>query len=656
MLRTARSWLGLGALSLVFAAAPACDKRGASTSPNGSSGRRLTASTKEAPRPKSSDVLSAYVESHYDKREVQIPMRDGVELFTAIYTPKDDSKKYPFLINRTPYSVKPYGEDKMREQLGPSPELMKDGYVFVYQDVRGTFMSEGEFTNMTPHLPDKHDKTQVDESSDTHDTIEWLLANVEGNNGRAGMWGISYPGFYAAAGMIDPHPALRAVSPQAPIADWWFDDFHHHGAFFLPHCFNFISSFGREREEPTTEWAERFDHGTPDGYAFFYELGSLANVNERYFKGEISFWNDLVAHPNYDEYWQARNLLPHLKNTAPAIMTVGGWFDAEDLYGPLQIYRAVEAANPDVFNMLVMGPWRHGGWARTDGENLGSVAFGDKTSVFYRQQIERRFFEHFLKDEGQNGLPEAYVFETGANRWRQFETWPPAKTQTRSLWIGAEGTLDFDRAPKAGRAFDEWVSDPARPVPFTDDVAIGMTKEYMTDDQRFASRRPDVMVYQSEVLEEDVTLAGPISAKLWVSTSAGDADFVVKLIDVFPHDTPDHEFVEPGEHMGGYQMMVRSEVMRGRFREGYEKPKPFPRNRPTPVEVPLQDVMHTFQKGHRIMVHVQSTWFPLVDRNPQKWVPNIFEADDDDFQAATHRLYRDKAHPTHLEVGVLPAG
>jgi putative CocE/NonD family hydrolase len=655
MPRPAWSWLGFGALSVVLAAAPACEKSTSSTSPEPSSGRRLKTSTSRAPRPKSTEVLSAYVEGHYDKREVRIPMRDGATLFTAIYSPKDTSKTYPFLINRTPYSVKPYGEDQKREQLGPSPELMKDGYIFVYQDVRGRFMSDGEFTNMTPHLADKKEKTQVDESSDAYDTIEWLLANVEGHNGRAGMWGISYPGFYAAAGMIDAHPALKAVSPQAPIADWWFDDFHHHGAFFLPHCFNFISSFGRKREGLTKEWGDRFQHGTPDGYQFFYDLGSLANVNERYFKGEIGFWNDLVAHPNYDAYWEARNLLPHLKNTAPAVMTVGGWFDAEDLYGPLQIYREVEANNPDVFNMLVMGPWRHGGWARTDGERLGNVDFGGKQSVFYRQKIERQFFEHFLKDAGDNGLPEAYVFETGANQWREFAAWPPKAAETKSLWLG-DGSLSFDRAPKQGKAFDQWVSDPDRPVPFSEDVAIGMTKAYMTDDQRFASRRPDVMVYRSEVLEEDLTLAGPIAAKLWVSTSAGDADFVVKLIDVFPHDTPDNEFVAPGQHMAGYQMMVRSEVMRGRFREGYDKPKPFPRNRPVQVEVPLQDVLHTFQKGHRIMVHVQSTWFPLVDRNPQKWVPNIFEADDDDFQPATHRLYRDKAHPTHLEVGVLTGG
>ena len=636
---------------------PAACERNADTAKPGDrpahGGRRLISKTKPA-QPKSSDVIGQYIKDHYDKREVQIPMRDGVKLFTAIYTPKDDSKTYPFLIKRTPYSVRPYGEGEMPETLGPSPELLQDGYIFVLQDVRGTFMSEGEFTNMTPHVPDKKEKTQVDESTDTYDTIDWLLTNVENNNGRAGQWGISYPGFYAAAGMIDAHPALRAVSPQAPIADWWFDDFHHHGAFFLPHCFNFISSFGQKRDGPTTERNDRFDHGTKDGYQWFLELGSLANVNVEHFKGEIEFWNDVVAHPNYDEYWKARNLLPHLDNVAPAVMTVGGWYDAEDLYGPLSIYRTIEKNDADAFNILVMGPWRHGGWARTDGESLGNVAFGDKTSVHYRQDIERRFFGHFLKDEGKNGLPEAYMFETGANEWRSFDQWPPAGLEQKQLWFGDDGSLDFDAAPAVGRAFDQWVSDPAKPVPFSEDISIGMTREYMTDDQRFAARRPDVVVYQTGVLDSKVTLAGPVIADLWVSTSGGDADFVVKLIDVFPPDAEDHEFLENDQHMGGFQMMVRSEVIRGRFRDGYEKPKPFAKNRPTHIELPLQDVLHTFEKGHRIMVQVQSTWFPLVDRNPQKWVPNIFEARDEDFIPATQRVYRDKKHPTHLRVGVLP--
>jgi hypothetical protein len=631
--------------------ASACEPRGGATRPPGAtSGRRLTATT-TASRP--TDVLAAYVKTHYDKREYRIPMRDGVHLFTAVFTPKQAEGPLPFLLKRTPYGVGPYGEDVFPETLGPSPELLQDGYIFVLQDVRGRYMSEGEFTDMRPHLADKQGPEQTDESTDTWDTIAWLLEHVEGHNGKVGQWGVSYPGFYAVAGMISAHPALIAVSPQAPIADWWFDDFRHHGAFFLPHCFNFMANFGRRRPAPTPDKVEPFVHGTPDGFAFFQRLGALSHVDERWFRAEIEFWNQLVAHPDYDAFWQARNILPHLRDVAPAVMTVGGWFDAEDLYGPLQIYRAIEAQDPDAFNVLVMGPWSHGGWERSDGDHLGNVAFGSKTAVFYRQQIERRFFDHFLKDGPAHELPEAYVFETGANRWRTFEAWPPAQTRPRQLWLHEDGQLRFDAAPTASRAFDEWVSDPAHPVPYTEDVAIGMTKEYMIDDQRFASRRADVMVYATEPMTEPMTLAGPIVADLWVSTSGADADFVVKLVDVFPADAADHRFVEPGQHMGEYQMLVRSEVIRGRYRESHEKPVPFRPGRPTRVELPLQDVLHTFQPGHRIMVQVQSTWFPLVDLNPQTWVPNLFLATDDQFAPATHRLWRDRTHPTHLRVGVL---
>jgi hypothetical protein len=647
------SVLGLG---LCFVLGPSCERGGSTSNPDARPshrGRHLVASTKPA-KAKTSEILGAWIKSHYVKREVQIPMRDGVKLFTAIYSPKDTSTTYPLMLKRTPYSVRPYGDDEYPDNLGPSPELLKDGFIFVLQDVRGTYMSEGEFTDMTPHLAEKNGKDSVDESSDTYDTIAWLLDNVDNHNGRAGQWGISYPGFYAAAGMIDAHPALKAVSPQAPIADWWYDDFHHHGAFFLPHCFNFIANFGRKREGPTKERGERFSHGTPDGFQFFTELGALSHVDEKYFNGEIAFWNELVAHPNYDEYWKSRNLLPHLRNVAPAVMTVGGWYDAEDLYGPLNIYREIEQNNPDAFNILVMGPWAHGAWARTDGEHLGNVYFGDKTSVFYRQQIERRFFNAYLRDEGDGDLPEAYVFETGENEWRSFDAWPPKAVESKRIWFGGAGSLSFEGPSTGPRNFDKWVSDPANPVPFIEDVAIGMPKKYMTDDQRFASRRPDVLTYQTVVLKEDVTLAGPIAANLWVSTSKQDADFVVKLIDVLPPDTEDHEYVQEGQHLGGYQMMVRSEVLRGRFRDGPETPKAFKSNRPTQVNVQLQDVLHTFKKGHRIMVQVQSTWFPLVDKNPQKWVPNVFEAKDEDFVAATHRLYRDKKHATYLEVGVLP--
>lgn len=609
------------------------------------------------------------VKDRYTKQEVMIPMRDGVKLFTSIYMPKDNAQKYPFLMMRTPYSVGPYGAEAYRGNLGPNPLLEKEGYIFVYQDVRGCYMSEGEFVNMRPHNPNKSGPKEIDEASDTYDTIEWLVKNVPNNNGKAGMWGISYPGFYAAAGMIDAHPALKAVSPQAPIADWWYDDFRHHGALFLPHAFNFLATFDGVRPKPTTARGSRFDHGTQDGYQFFLELGPLKNADTKYFKGTKPYWNELLAHPNYDEYWQARNLLPHLKKTAPAVMTVGGWYDAEDLYGPLKIYRETEKNNPGIHNMLVMGPWPHGGWSRGPGDRLGNVRFGSATSDYYQEKIETPFFNYHLKGKGEINLPEAYVFEVGTNRWRQFDTWPPKQAQARSLHFHAGEKLDFEPAGEKALAFDEYLSDPNKPVPFIEEIAIGMTRPYMTDDQRFASRRPDVLVYQTEPLTEDVTLAGPLLADLWVSTSGTDSDWVVKLVDVFPADfrNPSEGGTPPpagnrrratpqtDRPMGGYQMMVRSEVIRGRFRNSYSKPEPFTPNEPAHVKLELQDVLHTFKKGHRIMFQVQSTWFPLTDRNPQKFVPNIALANAEDFVKATQRVYRSQQYPSHVRVLVLPS-
>jgi putative CocE/NonD family hydrolase len=596
---------------------------------------------------------SQYIREHYTKAEYRIPMRDGVRLFTAVYSPKDTSQRYPLLMMRTPYSIAPYGPDQYRGVPGPSRLFLQAGYIFVLQDVRGCFLSEGEFVDMRPHVANKKNTADIDESTDTYDTIAWLLENVPNHNGKAGLTGISYPGFYSSAGMIDAHPALKAVSPQAPIGDWFFDDFHHHGAFFLPHSFNFLSVFGQPRPQPTTHWPNRFDHKTPDGYQFFLELGSLKNANERYFKDRVPFWNRIVEHPNYDEFWQARNILPHLKKVAPAVMTVGGWYDAEDLYGALKTYRSVEEKNPGIFNVLVMGPWRHGGWARGDGDKLGNVHFAGKTSAFYRKNIELPFFEYHLKGKGENGLPEAYVFEGGLNRWRQFDKWPPAKLQKKNLHFRDKGRLAFDAPSEEKEVFDEYLSDPNKPVPFTEAVAVGMTAEYMTDDQRFASRRPDVLTYQTDVLTDDLTLAGPLHTDLWVSTSAGDSDWVVKLIDVYPPDAKDTPGMANGEHLGGYQMLVRSEVIRGRFRNSYEKPEPFTPDQPTRVRLELQDVMYTFAKGHHLMIQVQSTWFPLVDRNPQKYVPNIYLADEKDFVKATQRLYRSKAHPSSVQIGVL---
>jgi putative CocE/NonD family hydrolase len=599
------------------------------------------------------------VRAHYIKTEHMIPMRDGARLFTAVYSPRHPvSAPYPILMLRTPYSCSPYGEENYRDSVGPSDHFMRGAdWIIVYQDVRGCYLSEGEFVNMTPHVPIKRTEFDVDESSDAYDSIEWLLANVPNNNGRVGMWGISYPGFYAAASMIDAHPALQAVSPQAPIADWWYDDFHHHGAFFLPHAFRFLSAFGHPRPAPTTQRPGRsFEFWTPDGYEFYLDMGPIANANEKYLKNEIPFWNEIIDHPNYDEFWQARNILPHLHDTAPASMIVGGWFDAEDLYGPLQIYREVEKNNPGVFNILVMGPWRHGGWARTDGDRLGHIHFGTKTSLHYREHIEYAFFNHHLKDALAPVLAEAIVFDTGALAWREFDEWPPKAARESFLYLRESGGLAFDPPDAKEIVFDEYISDPAKPVPFTEDVAQGMTQEYMTDDQRFASRRPDVLTYRTDVLSEPITLAGPVVAELWVSTSGSDSDWIVKLIDVFPPDAPDTEATGERMHMGSYQMTVRSEVMRGRFRNDPASPEPFDPGVPTKVTLPLQDVMHTFKPGHRIMIQIQSTWFPLVDRNPQTFVPNIYLAEEKDFVKAVQRVYRSREQATRIRFGTVGAG
>ena len=589
----------------------------------------------------------------YAKREVMIPMRDGVRLFTAIYEPRDRAGPVPIMLIRTPYSCRPYGPDEYRSSLGPNKEFQDRGYVFVYQDVRGCYLSEGTFVNMRPHVPRKTSRAQVDESSDTYDTIEWLLANLGSHNGRVGQWGISYPGFYAAAGMIDAHPALKAVSPQAPIADWYFDDFHHHGALFLPHAFNFLSSFGQRREEPKTSRNRRFDHGTQDGYAFFLEMGPVANAESRHLLGTIPFWTELAAHPDRDAFWKARDIVPHLEDCAPAVLTVGGWFDAEDLYGPLAIYRSVEAKNPGIFNALVMGPWAHGGWSRSPGDSLGLAWFDGKQSEFYREQIELPFFEHWLRDGPAPEIAEANVFETGANRWRSFDAWPPRGSRTEDLHLLAGGRLSFEAPSADDEGRDTFISDPARPVPYSEKITKGMSREYMTDDQRFAARRPDVLTYRSEPLLEDVTLAGPILAELTVSTTGADADWVVKLIDEYPPDARAPEGHEVSTKWSGAMMMVRSEAFRGRYREAYDAPVPFIPREPTRVAVPLQDVLHTFRVGHRVVVQVQSTWFPLIDRNPQAWVPNIFEAEEHDYVAQRHDVWCGASRGSRLAVRVL---
>jgi uncharacterized protein len=593
------------------------------------------------------------VKAHYTKSEQMIPMRDGIKLFTVIYAPKDSSQKYPIMLNRTPYSAGPYGNDAYKPGIGPSVDMAQEGYIFVYQDVRGRWMSEGEFIDARPYNPSKKG-SEIDESSDTYDTIEWLLKNVPNHNGRVGQWGISYPGFYTSMGIIDAHPALKAASPQAPVGDWFIgDDWHHHGAFFLIDAFNFYSYIGQPRPKPTSAAPPRFDHGTPDGYRFFLEMGPLANANRKYFKNEIAFWNDLMKHGTYDEFWKARRVMPHLKKIKPAVMVVAGWFDAEDLYGTLNSYQAIEKQNPGISNVLVMGPWCHGCWARSDFSSLGNIQFGSNTAGYYQEKIEKVFFDYYLKGKGSVHLPEASTFLTGANVWKSYDQWPPKGIEQKALYFQANGGLSFDPPKGKGEAFNEYISDPNKPVPYLPFISNGRgVVRYMVEDQRFAATRPDVLTYETETLAENVTIAGPITAELYVSTTGTDADFVVKLIDVLPNNAPNPEPNPQNVQMGGYQMLVRGDVMRAKFRDSYEKPSPLTPNRPTKVSFVLQDVHHAFLKGHKIMVQVQSSWFPLVDRNPQKFV-DIYQATETDFQKATHRVHRSGALVSHLKVGVL---
>ncbi|GJG86247.1 glutaryl-7-ACA acylase [Gemmatimonadetes bacterium T265] len=659
-----------------------------------------TASAQSAPT-----VDSAYVRAHYLKREVRIPMRDGVQLFTSIYVPRDTTHAYPVMLDRTPYSVAPYGADAFRPSLGPSSAFTREGFVFVYQDVRGRYMSEGAFYEMTPHNDRAHPATTVhrgtaadvpaggrlpvngiltDESTDTYDTIEWILKNVPHVAPRVGIWGISYPGFYTAAGSIDAHPALVASSPQAPMTDEASgDDVLHGGAQMLAANFGFDVCFSRPVPNPAPPVACPFDPGTPDGYAFYLAMGPVGPGSRRmaaegfarglktpvnYASGDsLRIWEELIAHPNYDAYWAAKNTRPHLRDMRPAMLVVGGWYDAEDLFGALATYRAANAQSPRGDVRLVMGPWSHGQWSRGDADRLGNARFDAATGPWYRDSVEFPFFLHHLKGAPAPDLPEALVFETGRNAWRRYPQWPPAAARPMALTLGPAGTLALCprggangtltpacAAARAATGTDTYVSDPAHPVPFTEELDPEVPREYMTADQRLASRRPDVLVYQTAPLAEDVTIAGPVAPTLRVSTSGTDADYVVKLIDVFPDSAPDPAGLPEGFHYGGYQQLVRGEPMRARFRDSFTTPKPMTPNTPTRVAWTTPDVNHTFRRGHRIMVQLQSTWFPLVDRNPQTFVPNINFARPEDFKAATMRVYHGGIEGSKVEVLVMP--
>ena len=579
-------------------------------------------------------------------------MRDGVRLFTIVYAPREPSRIDPILLLRTPYSIRPYGRDEYREVLGPSRAFEREVYIFAFQDVRGKFKSEGEFEVIRPLASRPRGPGDVDESTDNHDTIQWLLDNVPGHNGRVGQWGISYPGWQTVMGMVDAHPALKASSPQAPPADMFIgDDWHHNGAFRIMYAFSWLAGNARRRDAPTEQSGARFDYGTPWGYEFFLEAGAASQIDDLYFDGQVPAWNDFMAHPNYDEYWQRQDALRYLDEIRHPVLNVAGWFDSEDFYGPMSVYRTIEQRNAGTENTLVVGPWRHGGWRSMDGDHLGCIEFGSKTSEYFQQQVQLPFFEYHLKDKGGWSADEAVVFETGANRWRRHDRWPPSGVKSRKLYLGAGGRLSFD-PPMAGddTGVDQYVRDPERPVPFSARIRTTLGHLWKVEDQRFASTRPDVLVYESEVLEEDLTIAGPILAQIFVSTTGTDSDWVVKLIDVFPDDAPESAFCEVP--MGGYQMHLAGEIMRGRFRNSFEKPEPMVSNRITSIRIDLRDRYHTFKAGHRIMVHVQSSWFPAYDRNPQTYV-DIYQAKPKDYRIATQKVFRSDRHPSHLVLGVM---
>jgi putative CocE/NonD family hydrolase len=609
-----------------------------------------------------------FVKDNFDKQDVYIPMRDGKKLYTVIYTPRDQGHPYPFLMERTPYSAGPYGDTLYRRSLGPNKDLLHEKYIFVYQDVRGRYMSEGEFQEMTPHKEGKKSSRETDESSDTWDTIDWLLKNIKNNNGRVGLWGVSYPGFYASASLPDAHPAIKAVSPQAPVTDEFIgDDANHNGAFFLLDNFDFDNYFDVKRPAPVKDYGHTiFKADIRDAYQFFLDLGPLKNANgPAYFNNQGKIWNEYMGNPTNGEYWRARNIRSHLKNIRPAVLVVGGWFDAEDMFGALRTYEAIEQQSPHNDNHILMGPWTHGAWGAAGWTKFGPLDFGQNVNDYYHN-IETKFFDHYLKDSAGEALPEATVFETGTNQWKTYSTWPPAEAKPLKFFLRPDKGLSKE-APATGSAtpgagsstksasgaaqpaFDEYMSDPANPVPYIDGVHGGRDNQYIVTDQRFAAQRPDVLVYQTEPLTAALTVTGRLKADIFLSSTGTDADLIVKLIDVLPGA---EEGIATSPDPAGYQRLVRAEVFRCKFRNSFEKPGPLTPGQVAEVAFDINEIAHTFKQGHRIMVQVQSSWFPLVDRNPQTFV-NIPTANAADFKKATIRIYHDPAHPSGIILPVL---
>jgi len=584
----------------------------------------------------------------FEKKEVVISMRDGVKLHTEIYTPKNAREALPIFLERTPYGIS--ADDK-----GFSPKLYRyshmfaDGYVFVFQDIRGRYGSEGQFVMNRP-VHDAGNPKGVDESTDTYDTIEWLVKNVPNNNGRVGTAGISYGGFLAAMALVNPHPALKAVSEQACMGDGWLgDDFFHNGAFRLSYGYEYAA------EMETTKENSKLKFDRDDLYDWYLHVGPLSNINKDYLRGKIPSWNSFVEHPSYDEFWKEKALAHALHQATVPNLNVAGWWDQEDFYGPMATYANLEKNDATHLNYLVVGPWNHGGWAHGPGNWLGQIPFAGNTGEYFREKVEAPWFAYWLHDKGELPLKEALLFQTGSNTWTRFDAWPPRDAQTKSLYFGADGKLSLE-APKtdATEAFDSYVSDPANPVPYRNRPVDetypsdhpGRWYTWLVQDQRFVEKRPDVLSWKTDVLQEDVTLTGQVTAKLFAATTGSDADWVVKLIDVYP-EKPDTEW-----NLSSYELMISDEIFRGRYRNSYEKPEAIVPGEITPFTIDLHTADHVFKKGHRIMVQVQSTWFPLYDRNPQKFVPNIFEAKESDYQKATEKIYRSQKYPSRVEISV----
>ena len=579
----------------------------------------------------------------YSRSEMLIPMRDKIGLNTLIYTPVNARESSPFIILRTPYGVDSYPSPNKNPYLA---DMALEGYIFIFQDIRGRYKSEGTF-EMNRKTRDKNDPASIDESTDTFDTIDWLLKNIKGNNGKAGILGISYAGWTTMMGIIDPHPALKAASEQATPSDMFIgDDFHHNGAFRLSYGFEYAYLTEHSKENAN------FSFDKYDTYDWYLDLGPLSNVNAKYFHHELPTWNDFVKHPDYDDFWQKQAMVSRITSTSVPLMNVAGWWDQEDFYGPQKNYEVLEKNDRNNKNFIVFGPWNHGGWSGGSGEKLGRVSFGSPTAETYRKNIQAPFFAWYLKGKGDGHFPEAQTFQTGSNTWKNYDKWPPSVASIRNLYLGQDKKLSFEKPAGAGN-YDEFLSDPFHPVPYRTrpvEPTYGPGSRWYTwllEDQRFVDNRPDVLTWESGILDNDITVTGNLQADIFASTTGTDADWVVKLIDVYPEAYPE----EPD--MGGYELMIANDVFRGRFRNSFSKPEPMKSGEINEFKIDLHSIDHVFKKGHRIMVQIQSTWFPIIDRNPQKYVPNIFEAKESDFIITRHRIYRSVNNASHIKMPVV---